>query len=100
MHSSPTSPTVPVATSGHRLEGWTSCCGACVTFADYGALCCKACWHEVNVQALHGEASDRLNAICYAVMRGEMTAEAGVASQRDLVGYPSVEAASIGSRPR
>jgi hypothetical protein len=96
MATYPARPTVPVA-AGRHLEGWSSCCGAAVTFSGDGALCCKKCWHEVDTQYVTGELAERLDAIIYAALTGTMTCDAAVASQRDLLGYPSVEAAKVSS---
>lgn len=83
----PTAPTVPVA----ALEGWTSCCAGAVTFSG-DAMCCKGCWREVDVRVLDGDEAEALDAIVRSVITGERDADAGVAAQRDLLGWPLVGA--------
>ena len=73
---------VPVGADG--LEGWTSCCEASVTYHD-SALCCKACWNTVEAVELGGEDGEKLSKIVADVIDGTITADQGVARQRDLL---------------
>jgi hypothetical protein len=79
-----TTPTVPIGANG--LEGWTSCCGACVTYSGDGILCCKACWEEVQpVEPSDPRVRRELGEVVMAVCHGEMEPEEGVARQRALL---------------
>lgn len=88
--STPSIPTVPVGTDG--LEGWTSCCGACVTFSIAGGgdpvLCCKSCWSEVERVYPQGAVGDALNAAVAGVIDEDLLPREGVARQRELIGWP------------
>jgi len=88
VNASPTHPTVAIAVSPEgTLEGWTSCCAASVTYHD-ATLCCKACWHAVAETYVRGADGARLYGIVHDVLLGEMTPDAGVESQRELLGWP------------
>lgn len=78
-----TAPTVPIAADG--LEGWTSCCDACVTYSGDGVLCCKACWNEVDTVALDPANGAALSVIVTAVINGDITPDEGVRRQAALL---------------
>lgn len=77
-----TVPTVPIASNG--LEGWTSCCAAAVTYSET-ALCCKACWNEVDTVRLEGDDGVALGVIVEAVIMGAISADEGVKRQQALL---------------
>lgn len=74
--------TVPVGSGG--LEGWTSCCAAAVTYSET-TLCCKGCWHEVEMVHLEGAEADALEQIVRDVITGAKTADEGVACQQAML---------------